>query len=88
MKWKTLAIAATVGQVLTIAFMTAERARAHLAIKRATNVVDLMENCADSCVAILHREDLDDDEKMSGLAEQFSFVQIAIAEKTPGVNPA
>lgn len=79
--------AAIVGELFMFGVIVAQNrsmkknnAVAAAAIGRASYVVDLMENCADSCVDVLNDPLLSDEERRSLMADQFSFIQIAIKE--------
>lgn len=83
--------AAIVGELFMLCLIVAQNrsmkknnAVATAAIDRASYVVDIMENCTNSCVEVLNDPMLSDEQRRALMAEQFLFVQIAIAEKTEG----
>jgi hypothetical protein len=80
MNWKALAIAAMIGQTVTLGTVIIVHGRAQIIIKRARKAVDVMSNCTDSCVDILDDDALDFDEKLDRMSEEFQFVQMAIKE--------
>lgn len=80
--WKAIAITAIAAEYVSIGCAMVIRGRANSKMKEALAAIDVMGNCTEGCLKILGNEDLDIEQKLERMVEEFQFVQVAI-EETP-----